>query len=83
MISLAMVEDEMLEPLAVDDDEKPCIICPCRPRITFCGRLDDEPCEGFAELDGSDCDDCTKTLINGGCPNCGCSNYEECDACCD
>lgn len=78
---LVATVDEMLELL--EDDEKPCIICPCRPQITFCGRLDDTPCDGFAEMDGSDCDECTKVLINMGCPNCLCTNYQDCNLCCD
>lgn len=64
----------------VGDGTEDCLVCLCRPRVTFCGRYDDR-LGLLVEWDPDDtCAECVG-VNDTGCPNCGCRGSETCQLC--
>lgn len=57
-----------------------CVYCPCRPHMSFCGRLFTPGVES-QEDNACGCPDCEDCVAAGRCQSCGCGFGEECKAC--
>ena len=82
---MKMLERLLPNPVSVvkhdDDDDIPHIACECRPMVNYCGRMNDEPLQGYLLEGAPVCPECDKIGYTTGCPICGCRHYNLCDPC--
>lgn len=57
------------------------IVCPCRPRITFCGAYEPGPVSSDPWEDDEICPQCLHVVVDLGCPGCGCAWNQTCTKC--
>lgn len=64
------------------EDDPDCIVCDCRPHLTFCGRYDPSDPKDLEILREDSCPGCYEIWEQDlPCPNCGCRIGDKCQLC--
>ncbi len=82
MASDLLTHPEIAVPPTPVDDDRDCIVCRCRPLVSYCGRgllvgsVDDDPWSPDEV-----CRECFAIWATTGCPGCGCVRAACCRRC--
>lgn len=64
-----------------DDELRDCIVCECRPNVSYCGAYQEGPIDNSTWHDEEICPGCLQVEESSGCPGCGCHTDERCQRC--
>lgn len=75
-----LFHEEVRDEEFVGDEGGDCLVCKCRPKITFCGGYVRGPISDVGWTPEECCAECVR-VAESGCPACGCRAWSTCRRC--